>query len=334
MQDIAVIGAGSWGTALANLLAGKNLKVKLWARRSELAEEINTTHTNAHYLPNINLHPALYATSDIEEALTCAEMVVFSVPAQSLRQVLGIAGPYLENNAILVNTAKGIEVSSLKRLSEVMRQELPSWDVGRITVLSGPSHAEEVARNLPAAIVIAGVDRKNAEAVQDTFINPRFRVYTNEDIIGVELAGALKNIIALGTGFVDGLGFGDNAKAALMTRGITEISRLGMRLGANPLTFAGLAGVGDLIVTCTSMHSRNRRAGIRLGQGQPLAKVLTEMGMVVEGVQTCVAAHLLAQQMGVEMPITSAIHGVLFEGLDPEEAVSDLMERDKREESI
>ena len=333
MQNIAVIGAGSWGTALANVLASKNFNVKLWARRPELVDEINNQKTNMHYLPEVKLADNLLASPDLEEVLTNAEMVVFSVPAQQLRNVLEFSATYIPKNALIVNTAKGIEVSSLKRLSEVMRQVLPEMNPKKITILSGPSHAEEVARKLPTAVVVAGNDKKSALLVQDAFITPRFRVYTNKDIIGVELAGALKNIIALGTGISDGLGFGDNAKAALMTRGLAEISRLGMRLGENPLTFAGLAGVGDLIVTCTSMHSRNRRAGIQLGEGKPLEMILADMGMVVEGVQTCIAANKLSQQLEVDMPITSTIHAVLYEKLNPLEAVSGLMERTKTEES-
>lgn len=333
MQNIAVIGAGSWGTALASVLASKNFNVKLWARRPELANEINNQKTNMHYLPDVKLADNLLASSDLEEVLLNAEMVVFSVPAQQLRNVLEFSATYIPKNALIVNTAKGIEVSSLKRLSEVMRQVFPEMNPKKITILSGPSHAEEVARKLPTAVVVAGNDKESALLVQDAFITPRFRVYTNKDIIGVELAGALKNIIALGTGISDGLGFGDNAKAALMTRGLAEISRLGMRLGANPLTFAGLAGVGDLIVTCTSMHSRNRRAGIQLGEGKPLEKILADMGMVVEGVQTCIAANKLSQQLEVDMPITSTIYAVLYENLNPLEAVSGLMERTKTEES-
>lgn len=334
MRKIAVIGAGSWGTALAGVLAQKGFEVALWSRRKELAEEINSTGANNRYLPGVKLPQGIKASADLQFAVQDAQFIVFSVPAQSLRSVIKQAKPFISGKATLVNTAKGIEVSSLKRLSEVMRQELPDLSVSKFAVLSGPSHAEEVARNLPTAVVAASSEAKTAALVQDTFITSRFRVYRNKDEVGVELAGALKNIIALGTGVSDGLGFGDNAKAALMTRGLTEISRLGMRLGANPLTFAGLTGVGDLIVTCTSMHSRNRRAGIKIGEGQPLQKVLDEMGMVVEGAQTCIAAHRLSQQLEVEMPITKTIYAVLYEGLDPEKAVSELMERDKREEAI
>jgi glycerol-3-phosphate dehydrogenase (NAD(P)+) len=326
-KKIAVIVAGSWGTALSRVLADNGHHVKLWTRNAAQADQINSERRNEKFLPGAILPEGITATTDIAEAVTDAEAVLFVAPSSAMRQVARQAASYLHKEALVVHATKGFESDTLKRMSTVLAEEL-----GRpeqcIVVLSGPSHAEEVVNRLPTTIVVASKDIACAEAAQDLFMNEAyFRVYTNPDYIGVETAGAIKNIIALGAGLSDGLGFGDNAKAALITRGLAEIARLGAAMGANPLTFAGLAGVGDLIVTCTSQHSRNWRAGSMLAQGLPLAEVLERMGMVVEGVRTTKAAHALAVQHGVEMPITDQLHAVLFEGLSPENAVGALMGR-------
>ncbi|MCL6634883.1 MAG: NAD(P)H-dependent glycerol-3-phosphate dehydrogenase [Peptococcaceae bacterium] len=331
-RKIAVLGAGSWATALSVLLARKGCPVVMWSRRPELAAEINGTRENSRYLPGVVIPPGVTASIDLTEVLRGAGVVIFGVPSHAFRGVVRAALPHIPAGALLVNVAKGIEEDSLSRLSLVFAEEAGPGMLQRFVVLSGPSHAEEVGRDVPTAVVAASSSMESAECVQDLFMGERFRVYTNPDVVGVELGGALKNIIALGTGIADGLGFGDNTKAALMTRGLAEISRLGIAMGANPLTFAGLAGVGDLIVTCTSMHSRNRRAGMAIGRGRPLDEALAEVNMVVEGVRTTRAARRLAERCGVEMPITDQIHRVLFEGLSPFDAVSNLMTRGKTRE--
>lgn len=332
MPVIAVLGAGGWGTALAILLAGKNFPVRLWARREEFAAELACNRENRAYLPGVTIPPSVEISADLERVLSGAEMVVLSVPSQALREVLSRAVPFLSSQAVLVNTAKGLEVGTLLRLSEVMLQELPSSFDSRVAVLSGPSHAEEVARYQPTAVVVAATSPAVAACVQETFMGPSLRVYTNPDMVGVELGGALKNVVALAVGMAEGLGLGDNSKAALITRGLAEITRLGIRLGANPRTFAGLTGIGDLVVTCTSRHSRNRRAGIALGRGKSLAEVLSETGMVVEGVATTRAACQLADRLGVEMPITREVYNVLFAGRSPQAGVASLMQREKAAE--
>lgn len=328
----AVLGAGSWGTVLASLLADNGFAVTLYARNPSVAEEINRHRTNAKYLPEFHLPEGVRATTSLEEAVSDMDLIVMAVPSHSVRQVARSAASHLRGNPWVVHAAKGFEPETLKRISEVLTEEFPAHLADRIAVLSGPSHAEEVARRSPTAVVVSSTSRETAEAVQSLLINSYFRVYTNPDLIGVEIGGALKNIIALGAGLSDGLGFGDNAKAALITRGLAEIARLGMAMGARPITFAGLSGVGDLVVTCTSRHSRNWRAGYMLSQGKALDDVLREMGMVVEGVKTTRAAYRLARSHGVEMPITAELHGVLFEGKDPSQAVKDLMGRGKTDE--
>lgn len=324
---VGVIGAGSWATALAVLLARKGCQVKMWARRPELAEEINATRENRRYLPGVVVHPNIEVTVDLERAFWKAGVIVFGVPSHAFRGVVNQSRPFLTNDAIYVNTAKGIEETSLYSMSAVFAQESGEELLQKYVGLSGPSHAEEVGRELPTAVVAASYRLETAEYIQEMFMGESFRVYTNPDMLGVELGGALKNIIALGTGIAEGLSFGDNAKAALMTRGLAEITRLGVIMGANPLTFAGLAGVGDLIVTCTSIHSRNRRAGIAIGKGSSVSEALDLVGMVVEGVRTTRAAHQISARYDVEMPITDQIYKVLFEGLSPGAAVNNLMSR-------
>lgn len=332
MNNIAVIGAGSWGTALAIVLADNGYQVKLWSRREEQVEEINECHTNQKYLPDVVLPATIQASTSFSEVLKETRYVLLVIPTAYLRQVLKQMSPYLTKEHIFIHSSKGLEPDTYKRVSEIIEEEIDLSKRSGIVVLSGPSHAEEVSKRYPTTVVVASRSLSLAEEVQDLFINHQFRVYTNTDVIGVEVGGSLKNIIALAAGLSDGLGYGDNAKAALITRGLAEISRLGIELGAHPLTFSGLAGVGDLIVTCTSKHSRNWRCGYAIGQGKNLESILLEMGMVVEGVRTTKAAYQLALEMGVEMPITTELYRVLFENKSPRQAVDDLMARGKTHE--
>ncbi|HEY8909944.1 MAG TPA: NAD(P)H-dependent glycerol-3-phosphate dehydrogenase [Desulfosporosinus sp.] len=326
MPNVAVYGAGSWGSALAVLLARAGHQVALIGRHPEQMELMSRQRENARYLPGVILPPGLLPSTDL--TLLNADLVVLSVPSHCVREAARLVKPYLRSGCIIVNTGKGLEEESHLRLSEVLSEELPN---NPIAVLSGPSHAEEVGWDMPTTVVVAS-DVATAEVVQDMMMTSKFRVYTNPDIIGVELGGALKNVVALCTGIAEGLGFGDNTKAALMTRGLAEIARLGVALGGHPLTFTGLSGVGDLIVTCTSLHSRNRRAGVALGQGKPLETVLKEVGMVVEGVRATRIAYQLSLEKHISMPITEQAYKVLFEGADPNVAVSELMMRGKRHE--
>lgn len=330
-KKATVLVAGSWGTALASVLASNGFAVSLWTRSEEQANAINHTHVNSKYLPDSELSPLITATPSMEESLAGTELALFVAPSAAMRQVARQAAAFLPPNALVVHATKGFEENTLKRMSEVLAEELERPQAS-IVVLSGPSHAEEVIRKQPTTIVVAAEQLAEAEKAQDALMNSAFRVYTNPDVIGVEVAGAIKNIIALGAGLSDGLKFGDNAKAALLTRGLAEIGRLGSAMGANVLTFAGLAGVGDLIVTCTSSHSRNWRAGSMLADGTPLPTVLEKMGMVVEGVKTTKAAYEMAKRFGVEMPITHQLYEVLFQGKEPKEAVEQLMGRVKTHE--
>lgn len=330
-ERIAILGAGSWGTALAVHLARKGYSPVLWSHRYEQVKEMEDTRENRVYLPGVTLSRRLEITSDIERAVQKSTTVVSAAPSHAFREVITKALPYMNPGSILVNAAKGIDENTLQRMSEIYG-EIQGSQKAKYVVLSGPSHAEEVSLAMPTAVVVASDDQNSAVRAQDVLMSGDFRVYTNNDVTGVELGGALKNIIALGTGISDGLGFGDNTKAALMTRGLAEITRLGMALGANPLTFAGLAGLGDLIVTCTSMHSRNRRAGIEIGKGKTPSEALAGVRMVVEGFRTTRAAYRLSVQKEVDMPITSRIYGVLYRGESPAEAVEALMGRDKRKE--
>lgn len=329
MKNITVIGSGSWGTALAMMLTKHGHTVKMWARSQNAVDEINQKHTIHKYLPGIILPDTLTATTDRAAALEGAEIVISAVPSRAVRQTMTDFAPLLLPNMVIVNVAKGLEDGSLLRLSQVIQECVPQCEV---CVLSGPSHAEEVAREIPTTCLIASENEEVAKMVQSEFMNPRFRIYTNTDVIGVEMGAALKNIIALAAGINDGLGFGDNSKAALMTRGIAEMKRLGIAMGGKAETFAGLSGIGDLIVTCTSMHSRNRRAGILLGQGKSLQETLDTVQMVVEGVNTVQAACHLADKYHVDLPITRAINDVLFHGKNVETAVLELMTRDSKPE--
>ncbi|RLQ92575.1 NAD(P)H-dependent glycerol-3-phosphate dehydrogenase [Planomicrobium sp. Y74] len=331
MEKITVYGAGSWGTALGYVLAQNGHDILLWSHRAEQAEEINR-HSNERYLKSIKLPESLKATSSMEEAVRHADVHVLAVPTKAMRDVTAEIAALLEKPALFVHVSKGIEPDSQKRVSELIREEIPEKWIEDLVVLSGPSHAEEVVLEHPTTVTAACENTHSAERVQDMFMNHYFRVYTNTDVIGVEIGGALKNIIALAVGITDGLGLGDNAKAAIMTRGLAEIARLGVKMGATPLTFSGLTGVGDLIVTCTSQHSRNWRAGNMLGKGKSLEEVLAEMGMVVEGIRTTKAAHQMAKTYEVPMPITEALYSVLFENVPTDEAVGHLMGRMKKNE--
>lgn len=332
MEKVTVIGAGSWGTALSMVLADNGFSVSLWSHRQEQANEINERHKNEKYLPGIRLPERVAGTADLGQALDGSSAVLLVVPAKAMRDVLSRVREHLSGPLLFIHGVKGIEPETFKRMSEVIEEEIPDSLREAVVVLSGPSHAEEVSLRHPTTVAVASKSAEAAKKAQDIFFNHYFRVYTNEDIVGVEIGGALKNIIALGAGISDGLGYGDNAKAALITRGLTEISRLGTKMGAHPLTFIGLTGVGDLIVTCTSVHSRNWRAGNLLGKGRKLDEVLGKMGMVVEGVRTAEAAYALSKREHVEMPITAAIYQVLFENKNPKEAVDELMGRDKKGE--
>ncbi|QHI71481.1 NAD(P)H-dependent glycerol-3-phosphate dehydrogenase [Aminipila terrae] len=328
-KKIAVIGAGSWGTALAITLSNKGHEVKIWDINKEHLQELKEHKENVRYLPGIKFSDKLQPADTIQAAMEDARMVLFSAPAQHFRSALDSALPYISQDMIVVNVAKGIEQKTLKRMSEIAHDKMANM---KYVALSGPSHAEEVGLGMPTTVVVASSDIKLAEYVQDIFMTEKFRVYTNSDVIGVELGGALKNIIALGAGISDGMGYGDNAKAAMMTRGITEIARLGVKLGADVHTFSGLTGIGDLIVTCTSMHSRNRRCGIMIGEGMNPKEATEKVGMVVEGMYTTEAAYELAKREGVEMPITEGIYGVINNKIDARDAVNQLMTRDKKSE--
>ncbi len=327
-MKIAVLGAGSFGTSLAVQLCLKGHETVLWSRNQAQADMMSMTGGNHKYLPGIELPKDLAVTSELAAALDGSDIQVFAVPAQAFRGLLNEVAEIREELDI-VDVAKGIELSSLKRLSEVCGEVCPT---ARYACLSGPSHAEEVARFLPTTVTVSSDDREFALEVQKLFMSDNFRVYTNNDIVGAELGGALKNIIALGTGVCDGIGLGDNSKAALMTRGLAEMIRLGEAIGAKPETFAGLTGLGDLIVTCTSMHSRNRRCGILIGQGLPVADAVKKVGMVVEGITTTQAAYELAKKYNIEMPITELMHRLIEGEVTAEECVGLLMGRKEKHE--
>lgn len=327
---IAVMGAGSWGTALAASMAANGHDVRLWGRNKDYMAELSETRENRKYLPDIKLDGNIRCTSDAEEALLGADIAAFAVPAQTFRSTFGLVNGIISGGTVVVNCAKGIEAGTLMRISEIaheIRPELP------FAVLSGPSHAEEVGRFLPTTLVSASKDPESAMLVQDALMSESMRVYTNDDVTGVEIGGALKNIIALAAGISDGMGYGDNAKAALMTRGLAEMSRLGVKLGGSKLTFMGLAGLGDLIVTCTSMHSRNRRCGILIGQGVSPDEAAGRIGMVVEGMFTTEAAYEMSLKYGVEMPVTEQLYRVIKGEAGGSDAVKNLMLRKRRDES-
>lgn len=331
MKKVVIIGAGSWGTALGLVLAGKKYDVTLWEYDEVRAQEIQTSRENSRYLPGIKFPSNMNVTSKSEGLLKDIKYVIFSVPSQVLRGVINRFSPQLTEDMILVNTAKGIEVSTGMRLSDVMKDEIIGKYHKNIVVLSGPTHAEEVAIGVPTTIVAAGQKEKAGE-IQELFNTRNFRVYLNEDIVGVEIGAAVKNCLAIGAGIADGMGFGDNTKAALITRGIAEMTRFGKALGADERTFSGLSGIGDLIVTCASKHSRNRHVGECLGKGQSIKEILDNMTMVAEGVPTVKAVYEQAQNLKISMPIVEATYNIIYNNADAKRMVEELMNRELKVE--
>ncbi len=333
MQDrIAVIGAGSWGTALAISLASAGRSVVLWARREALAASMRDTRVNTAYLEDAQIPDAITITSDLNTAVQGAGMWVFATPSQTIRSVATRVAAFVTPETILVSVAKGVENETLLLSSEVLAEVLPGADPEHIGVLYGPSHAEELGRGLPTTIVAAAENEATARQIQETFATSRLRVYVNTDLVGVQIAGSVKNVMAIAAGISDGVGFGDNAKAAIVTRGMAEIRRLGTAMGARPETFFGLSGIGDLVVTCMSGLSRNRYFGEQIGKGKSLSEVLDEMNMVAEGVRTTQSIIALARRYNIEMPISEAVHAILFEGKKPLDAVNELMNRSAKQE--
>ena len=332
VERIAVIGGGSWGTALANRLAENGHDVRLWAFEPELVREINLAHINSLFLPGILLHPALACTGSIREAVSGRGIVLLVTPVQVMRGVLKQLAPHIVADAVIANASKGIEVESLQTVSQICAELLPAELTRRFVALSGPTFAREVAQGLPSLIVAASRDEAAARRVQAAFSCPCLRVYTNADVIGVELGGAVKNVIAIAAGICDGLGFGHNARAALITRGLAEMNRLGQALGADAATFSGLAGMGDLVLTCTGDLSRNRSVGFKLGQGMSLTDILAEMRMVAEGVKSAESVYNLARKLGVEMPIVEQTYQILHDNKPAREAVTELMARGLKSE--
>lgn len=329
---IAVLGAGSWGTALAIILANNQHHVALWSHKQEYTDDILSKRENPSFLPGITIPPGVNATSDLAAAVDGCDMIVAAVPSQFLRSVIMRLRVLPYDKLFIVNVAKGIENVTLMTMSEMLRDTLHSIPPGSIATLSGPSHAEEVSRKIPTTVVAASTSLETAKIVQKTFMTPYFRVYASTDLKGVELGGSLKNVIAIAAGIVDGANLGDNTKAALMTRGIAEITRIGVALGAHVQTFAGLSGIGDLMVTCMSRHSRNRHVGVEIGKGRKLDEILAEMVMIAEGVETTRSANALAKKVGVEVPICAEVFKMLFEGKDPKQSTYDLMTRDAKGE--
>ena len=329
MEKIGVIGAGSWGTALAILLNENGNDVTLWSHRETEAEHMRQSR-ECSKLPGIKIPEAVEITSDLKQAVSGKKVLVMVVPSRCMRETAELLKECVAPGTYVISAAKGIEDETLFTMTDILEQVLPQTDVA---VLSGPSHAEEVAKLLPTTCVIGAHTEETARFLQELFMGPMFRVYISSDMLGIELGGALKNVIALAPGIADGMGYGDNAKAALITRGSVEIGRLGIRMGGKPETFFGLTGIGDLIVTCASMHSRNRRAGILLGQGYTMKEAMKEVNMVVEGVYSAKAAMALARKYDTELPIIEQVNQILFEGKDPKKVVADLMLRDKKTEN-
>ena len=330
MSVVSIIGAGSWGIALGCLLNHKGHEVRIWSRSSSEADKLNKERENKDKLPGVSIPEGVWFTSDLALCLQGHDFIVLAVPSQTIRSNAKAMRPFVENQSIVVSCSKGLEEGSGLRLSQVIEEELPQV---KTVALYGPSHAEEVAAGIPTTVVSCSPDQEAAMAVQDLFMSPAFRVYTSSDLIGAEIGGAMKNVIALCAGLCDGLGYGDNSKAALMTRGLTEIARLGTAMGANAKTFSGLTGIGDLIVTCTSRHSRNWRAGYLIGQGKTLAEAQAEIKMVVEGLSAVRAARDIASKNHVSMPIAQEAYRILYEGKDLKTAVFDLMTRSRKHET-
>lgn len=337
-MKVSVIGTGSWGTALAKVLGENQHDVRIWGRKQEIVDEINQLHTNASYLPEIELSTQIQATTSLEEAIQDAQMIILVIPTNAIRDIASQLNQLLSKDRstkpIIVHASKGLEMDTELRISQVIEEVVDPDNYQALVVLSGPSHAEEVARRDVTTLTAASHSLDDAKVVQQAFMNHYFRVYTNSDVVGVELGGALKNIIAVGAGIIDGLGYGDNAKAALITRGLAEISRLGVAMGADPLTFIGLSGVGDLIVTCTSPHSRNFRAGRLIAKGYSIEEVNQEINMIVEGVLTVKVAYQLAKEQQIDMPITEMLYRALYmdEGITVQSAIEELMLREGKQE--
>jgi len=331
-EAVGVVGGGSWGTALANLLAEKGIPVSLWVFEEDLCEEMQKTGENSLYLPGVQLSPLLHPDNSLEAVVADKRILLLGVPSHVHRHVAMQMLDFLEGPVVLVSATKGIENESLQTMSAIWHEIMPDTMAWQYAVLSGPSFAREVVRQVPTMVAVASASKEVAQEIQKLFSTQYFRVYTSTDVIGVEMAGALKNIIALAAGITDGLGLGYNTRAALMTRGLAEMSRLSTSMGAYPLTFLGLAGVGDLVLTCTGDLSRNRTVGYQLGQGKKLAEILAEMKMVAEGVKTTRSVHNLAQQQGIEMPICEQMYRILYEDQPAEKALTELMQRELKHE--
>ena len=331
MAEIGIIGAGSWGIALSVLLHNNGNQITVWSALEDEIAMLNTEHEQKDKLPGVKLAEDMIFTTDLKQAIEGKEVLVLAVPSPFTRRTAAQMAPFIKDDQKIVNVAKGIEEETLMTLSEIIEQEIPNADVA---VLSGPSHAEEVGRGIPTTIVVGSKKKETAEYLQNLFMNEVFRVYTSSDVLGIELGAALKNVVALAAGIADGLGYGDNTKAALITRGIAEIARLGIHMGCRIETFYGLTGIGDLIVTCASMHSRNRRAGILIGKGKTMEEAMKEVKMVVEGVYSAKAGYTLAKKYDVSMPIIEQVNKILFEGASAAESVKELMLRDKKAENI
>lgn len=332
MTKITVFGTGSFGTALANVLAENGHSVLMWGKNENTVDEINQSHQNKRYLKDVTLIETIKATSQLEQAVNFSDIFLIALPTKAIRDVVTEINQHIKTKKTFIHVAKGIENETFKRVSEMIEDSVSKNHKNGVGVLSGPSHAEEVVIKQPTTVAASSKDEHISKLIQDLFMNDYLRVYTNNDLIGVELGGALKNIIAVASGIVAGMGYGDNAKAALMTRGLAEISRLGEKLGADPMTFLGLGGIGDLIVTCTSTHSRNYTLGYKLGKGKTTEEALNEMNMVVEGIYTTNSVYHLAKAQNVDMPITNALYKVLFEDKPVKDSVKDLMGRDKKAE--
>ncbi len=330
MNKVAIIGAGSWGTALSVVLHNNGHKVTIWSIVEDEIKMLEENHEHLDKLPGVKLPEDMEFTTDLKTACEGKDMLVLAVPSPFTRSTSKMMAPFVEDGQLIVSVAKGVEEDTLMTLSQIIKDEIKNC---RVAVLCGPSHAEEVGRCIPTTCVAGSDDKEVAEYVQNTFMNENFRVYTSSDVMGMELGAALKNVVALAAGIADGLGYGDNTKAALITRGIAEISRLGVKMGCQRSTFSGLTGIGDLIVTCASMHSRNRRAGILMGQGKTMDEAMAEVKMVVEGVYSAKAAKALGEKYGVDLPIIDQVNKILFENKPAAEAVRDLMLRDRRDES-
>ncbi|HEB12858.1 MAG TPA: NAD(P)H-dependent glycerol-3-phosphate dehydrogenase [Actinobacteria bacterium] len=331
MSKVAVIGAGSWGTAVSGLLVHSGQEVTLWGRDSALVETINASGRNPRYLKDIQITKGVRATSDLARALENKEFIAVAVPSHAMRSAAVQIADKCSGNPIIISLTKGIEIGTLERMSQIIEETVKD---AKVAVLSGPNHAEEISLGIPSASVVAAQDNDVRARVQELFMAPSFRVYTNKDVIGVEMAAATKNVIAIAVGISDGLGYGDNGRAALMTRGLAEMTRLGTAMGARPMTFAGLAGVGDLIATCTSRHSRNRAVGEDIAKGRTVDESQAELGMIAEGIKTAEAVCELAERFQIEMPINQAVYEVIYQGKDPSKCVSELMNRGPAEEDL